>query len=128
MYNITIRDKDQPMIVSRPKRKDQREGAPEMLYLLPELCNMTGLTDEQRANQNLMKDMGAFTRIDPTQKGNQLLSLRRRMQNCDKVKQRFEGWGVNIDHSLLGLQGRQLVPEKIFMGPDGRSGQAQQVN
>ena len=128
MYNITIRDKDQPMIVSRPKRKDQREGAPEMLYLLPELCNMTGLTDEQRANFGLMKDMGVHTRVDPTKKGNEVMGLRNRMNRSDKVKERLSGWGVQFANELTKLQGRMLPEEKIMIGPDGRTNQARIVS
>ena len=118
----------QPMLVSRPKRKDQREGAPEMLYLLPELCNMTGLTDEQRANFGLMKDMGVHTRVDPTKKGNEVMGLRNRMNRSDKVKERLSGWGVQFANELTKLQGRMLPEEKIMIGPDGRTNQARIVS
>jgi aubergine len=32
------------------------------VYLVPEFCFMTGLSDEQRANFTLMKDLGEITR------------------------------------------------------------------
>jgi len=41
---------DQPLLMSQPKMK---EGP---VYLIPELCNMTGLSEEQRANFQLTKD------------------------------------------------------------------------
>ena len=31
--------------------------------MVPELCNMTGLSDEQRANFKLMQDMGALNSL-----------------------------------------------------------------
>lgn len=116
------------MLVSRPKKKDQREGAPELLYLLPELCNMTGLTDDQRANFGLMKDMGVHTRVDPTKKGNEVMGLRRRMDGNEKVVERLKGWGVKFSDNLVKLQGRTLPQETIIMGPDGRSNQAKTVS
>lgn len=41
-YNITIKDREQPLLVSKPKEKDRRGGRTQMLYLVPELCFMTG--------------------------------------------------------------------------------------
>ena len=50
-YGITIQDQNQPLIIT----KDRRTG--KLIVLLPELCDMTGLTDEHRANFNLMRDL-----------------------------------------------------------------------
>ena len=44
-YNISIKDSKQPMLVSKPKEKDRRGGRTQLLYLIPELCFMTGGTD-----------------------------------------------------------------------------------
>jgi len=49
-YNKAILDPKQPLIVSMPKVRDQRGGVTGPIYLVPELCNMTGLIEEQRAN------------------------------------------------------------------------------
>ena len=35
------------------------------VFLVPELCNMTGLSDAQRADFNLMKDLAIYTRYIP---------------------------------------------------------------
>lgn len=50
-YGVTINDQSQPLIIS----KDRRTG--KQIVLVPELCDMTGLTDEMRANFNLMRDL-----------------------------------------------------------------------
>lgn len=50
-YNIDIREPSQPLLIS----KSARTGIE--LALIPELCEMTGLTDSHRANFNLMKDL-----------------------------------------------------------------------
>lgn len=64
-YSITINDLNQPLLVSRPKKKDIKVGRTEILYLLPELCCLTGLSDEARADFSVMKDVAAHTRIAP---------------------------------------------------------------
>ncbi|KAK8780606.1 hypothetical protein V5799_018053 [Amblyomma americanum] len=45
-YEKRIRDMRQPLLVCRPKEKDLRAGRTENIYLVPELCVLTGLTDE----------------------------------------------------------------------------------
>ena len=47
-YNVTIRSESQPMLISRPTRKDKNRGDDEPIFLVPELCGMTGLTDDMR--------------------------------------------------------------------------------
>ena len=35
------------------------------IYLIPEMCAMTGLTDDMRNDQRLMKELSNHTRISP---------------------------------------------------------------
>jgi len=58
-YNITIREPNQPILIS----KNERTG--KEIMLIPELCEMTGLTDQHRANFNLMKDMASVLHKTP---------------------------------------------------------------
>lgn len=52
-YQVTIRSATQPLLVSRPSRRDVNRGDDQPIYLIPELCGMTGLSDDQRSSQNL---------------------------------------------------------------------------
>ena len=68
-YNIDIKDKKQPMLVSRAKRKTREEDdVSKNIILVPELCNMTGLTDQMRSDFRVMKDVAQFTRVTPMQR------------------------------------------------------------
>ena len=42
-YKINIQNLSQPMLVHRATSKEKRAGMPELLYLVPELCYVTGL-------------------------------------------------------------------------------------
>ena len=42
-YNIEIRNFDQPLLSVRPKKRELRAGSPEIIYLVPELCHITGI-------------------------------------------------------------------------------------
>ena len=45
-YNIAIKDPKQPMLISRAKKKTHEEAdVAKLIALVPELCNMTELTD-----------------------------------------------------------------------------------
>jgi len=52
-YGVEIREKNQPLVIIKSRRSGQET------VLLPELCFMTGLTDQMRANFNLMKDINS---------------------------------------------------------------------
>ena len=90
-YNKKITDMEQPLLVSMPKKKvslcqcaclcvsmcntwihpslhctqDQRRGMDGPILLIPELCHMTGLTDEMRSDFRVMKDLAVHTRVGP---------------------------------------------------------------
>jgi aubergine-like protein len=42
-YNAQIKDQDQPLLIHKPKRGDNR-----IEYYVPELCSMTGITDAMK--------------------------------------------------------------------------------
>ncbi|KAL3183271.1 hypothetical protein MRX96_000252 [Rhipicephalus microplus] len=74
-YEKCIRDMQQPLLVCRPKEKDIRAGRTDNIYLIPELCVLTGLTDEMRANVSVMRDLAQHTRVEPTKRVQNLLEV-----------------------------------------------------
>ena len=68
-HQVDITDLTQPMLLSRvkPRRGDLIQEA-KLVALVPELCYITGLTDEERNNFTVMKDMGEHTRLTPHQR------------------------------------------------------------
>lgn len=47
-YNVKIGNTSQPLLISQPSRRDINRGDDQPVFLIPELCGMTGLSDEQR--------------------------------------------------------------------------------
>ena len=68
-YGVTINDLNQPLVISK-NRKTGMEVA-----LVPELCQMTGLTDQQRANFNLMRDLAGVLHKDGQKRINETKAL-----------------------------------------------------
>jgi len=85
------------------------------IYLIPELCNMTGLSDEQRANFNLMKAVGEYTRQDPEKRTTTLLKFAQRLQGTKEIKD-LAGWNLKFSDALVQLRARVLKPETILGG------------
>ncbi|KAJ8934127.1 hypothetical protein NQ314_013586 [Rhamnusium bicolor] len=79
-YNININVENQPMLVSRSKAREIRAGMPETILLVPELCQLTGLTDRQRENFQLMRALADHTRVGPQQRMQKLMEFSQRMR------------------------------------------------
>jgi aubergine-like protein len=58
-YGKVINNVKQPLFAYDDKRTKQR------IFLVPELVHMTGLTDDQRNNFKLMKEMAVYTKLEP---------------------------------------------------------------
>ncbi|XP_061163361.1 piwi-like protein 1 isoform X1 [Saccostrea echinata] len=113
-YNIDVRDMNQPLVVSRPKKKDIRMGRTEPIFLLPELCTVTGLTDEARADFNVMKDVGAHTRVAPEGRNKTLQGFIDQINKNEKVRAEMGGWGLRFSQNLLNVNAHIAPQEKIY--------------
>lgn len=49
-WQQTIRDHKQPLLVTKAKAKDRRGGQSDISLLVPELCLLTGITDQEKNN------------------------------------------------------------------------------
>ncbi|KAK2155427.1 hypothetical protein NP493_2079g00007 [Ridgeia piscesae] len=112
-HNIDVRDGKQPLLVSRPKKKDIRRGMDGPILLLPELCTLTGLSEEVRSDFHVMKDLATHTRIAPEGRYQTLSNFIEKINKNPEVKEEMSRWGLAFDRDLLSIQARVLPPEKI---------------
>lgn len=116
-YNITIRDRGQPMLISRSKARDIRAGMPELIILVPELSQITGLSDEMRRDFHLMKGLAEHTRLAPDRRIARLEAFNERLQGNKDSADVFRFWKTELDRRLVEVKGRILAPETIFFHP-----------
>ncbi|XP_038111911.1 protein aubergine [Culex quinquefasciatus] len=116
-YNIRIRDAQQPMLLSRAKKRDLRAGGCELMALVPELCRVTGLTDQMRSDFRMMKAMSDHTRLNPDRRIERLNTFNNRLQTCPESADVFKIWQMELDRRLVELPGRMLPQELIFFSP-----------
>lgn len=113
-YNITIKDDRQPLLVSKAKAKQVRGGSPEEFFLVPELCRVTGLTDQMRDNKFLMRDLAQFTRVDPKGRQQRLMDFSNRMRTSAESQSSFREFGLSLGTQLVPVKGRLLPPETVL--------------
>ncbi|KAF7464635.1 hypothetical protein GHT09_006330 [Marmota monax] len=74
-YNITISDLNQPVLVSLLKSKKNHNTEAPIVHLMPELCFLTGLTDQATSDFQLMKAVAEETRLSPLGRQQRLARL-----------------------------------------------------
>ncbi|GMT00729.1 hypothetical protein PENTCL1PPCAC_22903, partial [Pristionchus entomophagus] len=112
-YGVTIQNMDQPLIVSEGKPKQPGED-PQVTYLVPELCNCTGLADSMRKDFKTMRVLSDFTRLSPDRRRDSTLKFIANAKANDHVAKMFNFWKVDFGNSLVDLPCRQLEPETLF--------------
>ena len=106
------------MLVSNAKKREIRAGMAEKVYLVPELCRMTGLTEGQRANFHLMRDLSSYTRVGPAARVDKLLKFCRRLQSNKEVMSELKEWDFKMAENVVNFAGRELPQEDIFGGAE----------
>ncbi|KAK4016032.1 hypothetical protein OUZ56_030995 [Daphnia magna] len=119
-YQQTIKVTTQPMLVSRPSRRDVNRGDDQPIYLVPELCGMTGLSEEQRNNFNLTRAVANITRVAPDRRVTTLMKFRRRLAETPEIQRELNSWGLQFENDLISCKGRILPPRALLTGGNRR--------
>ncbi|XP_058446425.1 protein argonaute-3 [Malaya genurostris] len=117
-YNIDIQDLKQPLLIHRKERRVAGQDKPQemMMCLIPEICYLTGLTDEMRSDFKVMRDIAAFTRVSPNQRWNSMKQFCRNVNENREAREILEVWGLKLDMDPLIMQGRCFDEEKVIFG------------
>ena len=86
-YNINIVHKDQPIIISLPSARDVKRGDNKEKALVPELCIMTGVAPEIRANRTAMRGLAQFMKMSPDVRCKTLLEFNSSLCRNPKVNE-----------------------------------------
>lgn len=88
VYDIQIRDTKQPLLMHiETKRISGKVDPVEMkLCFIPELSNITGLSDAMRSDFKIMKDVAGYTRITPNQRIASLRTFLRSVEESEEAK------------------------------------------
>ncbi|KAL4459889.1 hypothetical protein ABPG74_003415 [Tetrahymena malaccensis] len=105
VHNIRIRDNRQPLLIVEKKRKQNKranqEGKPQQetpkIYLIPELCQMTGIPDELQSDFMLKKAITQVSQPKPQERsqhcGNYVSALIHQNQKA------LSEWGITLSQN-----------------------------
>ncbi|XP_015904269.2 piwi-like protein Ago3 [Parasteatoda tepidariorum] len=116
-YDIDIEDSKQPLLISKAKKREMKEGEePRLICLIPELCFMTGLTDEMRNDFKVMRDVASYTRVTPENRQLALMKFINDVATTPEARQCFERWNLELVSTPETLDGRLLKSETLTFG------------
>ncbi|XP_032250920.1 piwi-like protein 3 [Phoca vitulina] len=116
-YDQAVTELNQPLLISKGKWKKSQQDTPrEPVLLVPQLCNLTGLTDDLRKNYRVMRDLALHMRLDPEKRQHELQKFMNAIQSNKEVQQELQLWDLKFDASFLSFSGRILKEVRIFQG------------
>nr|CAQ03960.1 piwi-like protein 2 [Isodiametra pulchra] len=121
-YDISIVDRSQPLLVHIDKKRRNPEIEPTNIYLVPELCQLTGLSDKMREDFRVMKDVGAHTRVAPRDRLTRMSQFISRVNSSPEASEELRAWGLKLANQPLELPARNILNARedcVFMGPQG---------
>jgi aubergine len=117
-YNIAIQDMKQPLLFNRQevRMSGQRDKKEINVCLIPELCYLTGLTDEMRNNFSLMKDLATYTKMSPYQRTVAYKNFIDNINNNDEAKDLLSVWGLHLELNPKIVTARVFDDESVIFG------------
>jgi len=113
-WKLTIYSVNQPMLITKNKRSIRQFGEEDtIVYLVPELCKLTGLSDVMRKDYKLMQTMAIHTRVNPTERCQRLINFANRLLKTPDSVNELKKWNLTLCNNLVKLTGRVLPFEKI---------------
>jgi aubergine-like protein len=107
-YNKKI-NSNQPLLVHKDRKGD-------IIHLIPELCFLTGLTEEMRANFQLMSKMAEVTKGNPKIKVEESLSLLQSIKDNDQCQKDISKWGITVEEKPLVISGKKINAGNLELG------------
>lgn len=110
-YNESITDPNQPLIIN----KDRKTG--NELALLPELCQLTGLTDQMRADFRLQKDLAQIVHTNADKKAMECAKLFQTFGENKKCVEKSKAWHIKFNEVPAELKGYRYDAGNLILGP-----------
>lgn len=120
-YDETIRDHQQPLLISLPSGKDKRraeqmgvEAKPALL--IPELCIITGVDEKMRTDFKFKKALEEVSKVGPMERCKRLTNFITTFKAEENVKTELDKWKMDFSNQPAELAGRVLKPEILMFG------------
>lgn len=109
-YSLKIQDNKQPLLIHQDRRSSKK------LYLIPELCAVTGLSEKQRNDFNLMKSIATITKPDAQKRLSEASKLIDLFYKNTDTKALMENWNIKICKESEEVPAIKLEAGSLVMG------------
>jgi len=111
-YNKKLNYPQQPLLINKRKK----DGA--IVHLVPELCVLTGQSDDMRQNFTLQKDLNRIIKPNPQKRLEESQKLLSIMNQNERTKDLLKKWSISTELDPLKLNGLKLDAGNLVMGKD----------
>lgn len=112
---------NQPLLLNRSKKTRVRslaegrlEKVEDIICLIPELCCITGLTEDIRKDFRIMKELANHTRCTPAQRYESLKRFISLVRDTPGVSRHLTNWGLEIDDDTIEVTNQKKNKFQIF--------------
>nr|AAM96947.1 macronuclear development protein 1 [Stylonychia lemnae] len=112
-YNESVNEPNQPLLIN----KDRKTG--NEIALIPELCQVTGLTDSMRADFRLMKDLAEIVHTNADRKVAECKNLLEIFNTNPKCLEKQKLWHLKFTENPQPLKGYKYKAGNMVMGAKG---------
>jgi aubergine len=111
-------DSQQPLLISRPSIRARRRGDTKPIKLIPEFCLVTGLSEQMRSDNMMMRDLARETGSKPDERLASINKLIRNVNSNEETARLLDQWQTRFVEKPVEVQARRLEPEIIRFGGD----------
>jgi len=112
-YNLPV-DDNQPLLIHRPKPKEQRmrdlQGLKGEILLIPQLCHLTGL-GTMRQDMSTMREIAKITRFTPDQRQRHSTTFIRRIQETPGAIRELDKLNLRFGQELVKVEDARVMPQ-----------------
>ena len=109
-YNKKLNNLNQPLLINKRKK----DGG--IIHLIPELCVLTGQSDEMRQNFQLQKDLNRIIKPNPQKRLEECQKLIELLKTHPKTKEILNKWSVTIGMDPMSVDAYKIDAGNLIMG------------
>jgi len=114
-YEKEITNLEQPLLIGVSTNKNfKTKEEQEQVVLIPEFCLFTGLTDDMRANNSLMRELSTHLHMVPSKRVRTIQGFMERLIGTTQLTTELQEWGLRFETNMIAVPGRVLFKEPVL--------------
>jgi aubergine-like protein len=117
VHNQRITQTGQPMLKAVPNNQRSRAEDTRVTLLVPELCNIAGLTEAQRNDNHLKMNLIKASQVEPNMRVVQLRQFLHLFHTNAEICDQLKNWGYSYGREPCQIKAHVLAPTGYAFGP-----------